>query len=66
MLGTSESLGAYETWAKANKLPVVVDELGKEGRLFWISERRNDKVILFLHGMDDTFQKYFGIDISLG
>jgi len=64
LFGTT--LGSYETWAKANKLPVVVDELGQDGRLLWIGERRTDKVILFLHGMHDAFKTFWELIFFLG
>ena len=40
----------YEECAKKHKLPVLVDELGSDARLLWLGERRNDKVILYVHG----------------
>ncbi|RDB17507.1 putative steryl acetyl hydrolase mug81 [Hypsizygus marmoreus] len=40
----------YDGWAKSNKLPIVVDELGEGAQLLWIGERRTDKVLLYLPG----------------
>ena len=40
----------YEECAKESKLPVLIDELGSDGRLLWLGERRTDKVILYVHG----------------
>ena len=39
-----------EECAKEHRLPVLVDELGSDGRLLWLGERRTDKVILYVHG----------------
>ena len=41
----------YDECAKKNKLPVLIDELGSDGRLLWLGERRTDKVILYVHGV---------------
>ena len=40
----------YEECAKEHQLPVLIDELGSDGRLLWLGERHTDKVILFVHG----------------
>ena len=40
----------YEECAKEHKLLVLIDELGSDGRLLWVGERRTDKVILYVHG----------------
>ena len=40
----------YEECTKEHKLPVLIDELGSDGRLLWLGERRSDKVILYIHG----------------
>jgi len=49
LMGKS-TLEAYEECAKQHKLPVLIDELGSDGRLLWMGERRTDKVILYVHG----------------
>jgi len=49
-LNAKSSRQAYEEFAKAQKLPVLIDELGSDGRLLWLGERRTDKVILYVHG----------------
>ncbi|KAF7321034.1 Abhydrolase-3 domain-containing protein [Mycena chlorophos] len=45
-------LKMYAAWAKANKLPITVDELGEgsDARLLWLGPKRTEKVVLFLHG----------------
>ncbi|KAJ7699595.1 Alpha/Beta hydrolase protein [Mycena rosella] len=48
LLGTT--FGVYRTWANKAHLPLVIDELGDDARLLWISPKRLDHVILFLHG----------------
>ena len=40
----------YEEYVKEHKLPVPVNELGSDGKLLWLGERRADKVILYVHG----------------
>lgn len=47
-LGTS--LDVYKHWAKKNAQFPLVDELGENGRLFWIGPKRVDRVLLYLHG----------------
>ncbi|KAF7326650.1 Abhydrolase-3 domain-containing protein [Mycena venus] len=44
------TIGTYETWTKATKLPVTVEELGEGGRLLWIGPKRLERVVLFIHG----------------
>ncbi|KAF7373556.1 Abhydrolase-3 domain-containing protein [Mycena sanguinolenta] len=44
------TLETYKKWSKAAKLPVTVDELGEDGRLLWIGQKRLDRVVLFAHG----------------
>ena len=45
----------YEECVKEHKLPVLIDELGSDGRLLWLGERRTDKVTLFAHGERTKF-----------
>ena len=45
-----KSLEVYNKCAKEYKLPVLIDELGSDGRLLWLEDRRSDKVILYVHG----------------
>ena len=40
----------YKDYMKGQELPLVTDELGENGRLLWIGERRTDRVILYFHG----------------
>ncbi|KAJ7160970.1 Alpha/Beta hydrolase protein [Mycena filopes] len=40
----------YTAWTRRAKLPVVVDELGEDARLFWIGPKRLERVVLFSHG----------------
>ncbi|KAG7099919.1 hypothetical protein E1B28_001716 [Marasmius oreades] len=45
------SVNVYESWAKSNKLPIVVDDLGDTGgQLFWIGSKQLDRVVLYMHG----------------
>ncbi|KAJ7433711.1 Alpha/Beta hydrolase protein [Mycena galericulata] len=46
--GTTQ--GIYEKWAKSNKLPVTVDELGEDAQLLWIGPKRLERVVFFSHG----------------
>lgn len=48
-LGTT--CNTYETWAKQNSLPVLVEEIGKDARLLWIGARQTDRVVLYFHGI---------------
>ena len=45
--GTRET---YEQCANEHQLPILIDELGSDGRLLWLGDRRSDKVILYVHG----------------
>jgi len=47
-MGTT--LGVYEKWAKYNGIQTRVDEIGENARLLWFTERRTEKVILYIHG----------------
>jgi len=47
-MGNSDTI--YKSWAQQNGLPIVVDELSEDTRLFWIGKRRTDRVILYFHG----------------
>lgn len=50
----------YKAWVKQNGLPVIVDELSENTRLFWIDKQRTDKVILYFHGGGFLFpMQYF-------
>jgi len=49
-LNTKSSREVYEACAKEHNLPVLIDELGSDGRLLWLGERRTDNVILYVHG----------------
>ena len=49
-LNAKSSREVYEECAKEHKLPVLIDELGSDGKLLWLGERRTDKVILYVHG----------------
>ncbi|PFH50371.1 hypothetical protein AMATHDRAFT_145239 [Amanita thiersii Skay4041] len=40
----------YRTWAKKHNVPVIVEELGSNARLYWIGSKTSDRVILYLHG----------------
>ncbi|RDB17645.1 putative steryl acetyl hydrolase mug81 [Hypsizygus marmoreus] len=45
------SLHVYETWARKNRLPILVEEIGTENvRLLWVGPRRTDRVVIFFHG----------------
>lgn len=48
LIGTS--LDVYKAWTRRCNLPETVEELGQDGRLLWVGERRTDKVILLFHG----------------
>ena len=49
-LSAKSTRETYEECANERKLPVLIDELGSDGRLLWLGERRTDKVILYVHG----------------
>ena len=49
-LNTKGTREIYEECAKEHKIPVSIDELGLDGKLLWLGERRTDKVILYIHG----------------
>ncbi|PFH50201.1 hypothetical protein AMATHDRAFT_61538 [Amanita thiersii Skay4041] len=40
----------YRAWAKKQNVPVVVEELGLNARLYWIGSKKSDRVIFYLHG----------------
>ncbi|KAJ7353349.1 Alpha/Beta hydrolase protein [Mycena albidolilacea] len=44
------AVGTYKKWAKANQLPVTIDELGLDARLMWIGPKRLERVVLWIHG----------------
>ncbi|KAF8220915.1 alpha/beta-hydrolase [Tricholoma matsutake] len=46
----SDTGTVYKAWVKQNGLPMIVDELSEDTRLFWIDKRRTDRVILYFHG----------------
>ncbi|KAF8882826.1 Alpha/Beta hydrolase protein [Infundibulicybe gibba] len=48
ILGTTRYV--YEAWSKKNKSPVTFEELGGDARLFWIGQKKTEKVILYFHG----------------
>lgn len=53
LLGKTEYI--YTTWAKQRSLPMHSDDIGENGKLFWILNREWDgktpeRVILYLHG----------------
>ncbi|KAG6808172.1 hypothetical protein H0H92_005158, partial [Tricholoma furcatifolium] len=45
-----DTFGVYNTYMKSQGLQPVVDEIGENGRILWLGERRTDRVILYLHG----------------
>jgi hypothetical protein len=47
---TGDTGTVYKGWAKKKRLPIVVDELSEDARLFWIGKQNTDRVILYLHG----------------
>ena len=49
-LSAKSTRETYEECANEYQLPVLIDELGSDGRLLWLGERRTDKVILYVHG----------------
>jgi hypothetical protein len=40
----------YATWARKSGVDVLTDELSEGATLHWIGPRREDHVLLFLHG----------------
>jgi hypothetical protein len=40
----------YAMWARENGTDVLTDELSEGATLHWIGPRREDRVLLFLHG----------------
>ena len=40
----------YVTWAHESGVDLLTDELSEGGTLHWIGPRREDRVLLFLHG----------------
>ncbi|CAA7271864.1 unnamed protein product [Cyclocybe aegerita] len=48
VMGTTRKV--YEGWAKKNGVEARIDELGDDARLLWFTERRTDKVLLYIHG----------------
>ncbi|KAF9461395.1 Alpha/Beta hydrolase protein [Collybia nuda] len=48
VLGTTRQV--YETWAKQNGLPALVEEVGEDARLLWVGPKRTDRVIIYFHG----------------
>ncbi|KAG6827222.1 hypothetical protein H0H92_012743 [Tricholoma furcatifolium] len=45
-----DTFGVYNTYMKSQGLQPVVDEIGENGRILWLGERRTDRVILYCHG----------------
>ncbi|KAF8903377.1 Alpha/Beta hydrolase protein [Gymnopilus junonius] len=45
-----KSVEAYKIWAKANGLPITVEELEDGAAIMWIGPKRTDKVALYVHG----------------
>jgi hypothetical protein len=47
-MGTTR--GVYNTWCKHVKQEPHAEAIGEGANLFWIGERKLEKVILFFHG----------------
>ncbi|KAJ7728974.1 alpha beta-hydrolase [Mycena maculata] len=47
---SGSSLAGYSEWARQKKIAHVVDELGNEARLMWVSARDMDYVVIYCHG----------------
>ncbi|KDR74062.1 hypothetical protein GALMADRAFT_599655 [Galerina marginata CBS 339.88] len=45
-----EAWGTYHTYMKSKKRDPVVEEVGEGGKLLWITSKRADRVILYVHG----------------
>ncbi|KDR71892.1 hypothetical protein GALMADRAFT_74610 [Galerina marginata CBS 339.88] len=45
-----KSVDTYKVWAKANGLPIRVEELVDDATIMWIGPKRTDKVVLYFHG----------------
>lgn len=48
---TGTSLNTYLKWAKRQDIMPVVEELEGDAKLVWLTERRTDQVLLYVHGM---------------
>ncbi|KAF8901350.1 Alpha/Beta hydrolase protein [Gymnopilus junonius] len=45
-----KTVDTYKTWAKANNLPITVEDLVDDAMIMWIGPKRRDKVVLYLPG----------------
>lgn len=57
LMGTP--MGVYETWARKNNVSRNVEGLSEDTRLFWIGQKKTEKVILYFHGTILSFKLYF-------
>ncbi|KAH9475180.1 Putative steryl acetyl hydrolase mug81 [Psilocybe cubensis] len=48
LMGTT--LDVYRKFAKANSLPIVIDELDDDTRLLWFGERQFENIVFYVHG----------------
>jgi hypothetical protein len=44
------SVGQYIAWARGERIPPVIEELGQEAQLFWLGPKKTSRVILCCHG----------------
>ncbi|KIM41818.1 hypothetical protein M413DRAFT_445033 [Hebeloma cylindrosporum] len=44
------TLAGYLTFMKQEKMEPLVEEIGEDARLLWISRRQTDRVLLYFHG----------------
>lgn len=51
LLGNTSTERVYSGWAKKERQPITVDELEDGGKLLWIGPKKNQKVLLYCHGM---------------
>jgi hypothetical protein len=51
---------AYAAWARKDRAEALTDELPEGAKLHWIGPRREDRVILYFHGVYSFFS-YFAV-----
>lgn len=49
-MGAYSDIPEYDKWIRRRKMTRRVDDVGEDGALCWIGERRYDRVFLWLHG----------------
>ncbi|KIK60326.1 hypothetical protein GYMLUDRAFT_97084 [Collybiopsis luxurians FD-317 M1] len=47
---TGTSVDVYRGWAKANRVQPVIEDVGENAKLLWLTEKRTDRVLFYVHG----------------